>query len=268
MGHHGVGHGGSGCGTIVMAIFVLVILISVISMFNNWNPVGGVQQTPATAITPTRVREPLVGVANDVGPLFTDNLGWIGNRTQMETGLREFFARTGVRPHVYITDNIDGNITPTQADMRSFASRLYENLFVDDGHLLLVFFEYGAEVEVWAYPGSQAGLLMDQEAIDILLDYIAFYYVADVSEELFFSNAFHGAAQRIMFRPPDNRQIWITLIVVSGVVLLAVLLFNFWKKRQIQKNLEAEQTERILNQELGTFGEDEASTLAKQYEND
>ena len=265
MGSAGVGHGG-GCGSFLMVIVVLVLLVSVISMFNNWNPVGGVTETQVTTITPTRVREPLVGVANNVGPWYTDNLGWIQNRTQMETGLREFFTRTGVRPHVYITGSIDGNTAPTSADMESFASARYGELFRDEGHLLLVFFEYGDAVEVLAYPGAQAGLLMDQEAIDILLDYIAFYYVADVSEELFFSNAFGGAAQRIMHRPPDNRAIWLTLIVVSGVVLVSIIAFNFWKKRQIQKNLEAEQTERILSQDLGTFGDDEASELAKQYE--
>ena len=69
-----------------------------------------------------------------------------------------------------------------------------------------------------------------------------------------------------MHRPPDNRPIWITLIIVAGVVLVVTIFYNFWKKKQEQKNLEAEQTERILSQDLGTFGEDEAADLAKQYE--
>ena len=131
--------------------------------------------------------------------------------------------------------------------------------------------------EIYAQPGSQARLVMDGEALDILFDYIAYYNdrfinVGDIETEEVFSNAFDETAQRIMYRAPNNRPVWIAMIIVAGVVLLAFILFTFWKRKQEQKNLEAEQTERILNQDLSTFAEsdkqDEASKLAQQYMDD
>ena len=272
----GRGRGGCGCTSIIMVIVVFVILMSVISLINNWGPIGGDPPPQIADITQsTRVRDRLPAAqVNDVGPMYTDNLGWIGNSEQMLAGLRIFFERTGVRPHVYITDVINGNRTPSFSEVDAYASRLYDDLFSDEGHLLLIFIDQGdwpARPLLHVLPGDAARLVMDSEALGILLDFVnhynsQFFLTLHVSEEQIFSNAFAEAAERIMHRPPDNRAIWITLIVVAGLVAFALILFNFWKKKQEQKNLEAEQTERILSQDLDTFSEDDAARLAKQYE--
>ena len=276
-------HRGGGCSTFFMVIVVLVLAIAVFSFFNNlaapnqWGAPAG----PPQITQSTRVRDALpASAAIDTGPLYTDRLGWIQNSTQMQAGLRNFHNATGVRPHVYIVGEIDGSTSPTPAQVEAFTHSLYDELFSDEAHLLLVFFESGewpdTITEIFAYPGIQARLVMDGEALDILLDYIDYYNHrfldrGDVTEEQIFSNAFNDAAQRIMHRDPDNRAIWITVIIAAAVVLLALILFKFWKRKQVQKNLEAEQTERILNQDLDTFGtanDDEASQLAQQYNDD
>jgi nitrogen fixation-related uncharacterized protein len=153
----------------------------------------------------------------------------------------------------------------------SFAHSLYGQLFNDEAHLLLVFFEHGAWpnniTHIYAVPGNMARSVMDREALDILLDFVQLYYYQDITEEAMFSNAFNQAAQRIMFVPPDNRSIWITIIIVVGVVLLVVILFSWWRRKQEQNNIEAAQTERILSQSLDSFGgDDEASRLAQRYD--
>ena len=272
----GGSRGGCGCSSIVMVIVVFVILMSVISLLNNWSPIGGDPPAQVADIAQsTRVRDRLpAGHVNDVGPMYTDNLGWIGNSEQMLSGLRSFFEQTGVRPHVYITDEISGNNNPSFLEVDEYASRLYDDLFSDEGHLLLIFVDQGEWPRrpiLHALPGDAARLVMDNEALGILLDFVEFYnsqfFLAHhVGEEQIFSNAFEQAAERIMFRPPDNRAIWITFIIVAGVVLVVLIFYNFWKRKQVQKNLEAEQTERILSQDLSTFSEDDASRLAKQYE--
>ena len=279
------GRGGCGCSSILMIIVVFVMVMAFIAFFNNLivpNQFGITQGGGPQHITQsTRVREPLPrNAAIDTGRLFTDNLNWIQNTTQMEAGLRNFHNATGVRPHVYITGDINGNTTPTPAEVEAFSIALYDTLFDDEAHLLLVFFEsvdYPDDyIEIYLQPGIQARLVMDGEALDILFDYIEFYdhrfhTVGDVSMEQVFSNAFDRAAERIMHRPPDNRAVWMTVIIVGGVVLVLLILYTFWKKRQEQKRLEAEETERILSQNLTTFGEsggDEASRLAQQYMND
>ena len=278
MGGPGMGRGGCGCSSIIMVLVVLVLLMSVISLIGNWNPIQ-VEQTPHVFGAPesTRIREPLDAMyVNDTGPMFEDRLGWIDNAATLEAGLREFFRQTGVRPFVYITGNINADPMFVYEDLEDFASAMYDARFTDFGHLLLVVYDHGERPNnrtiVHAEPGLQAAQVMDGEALRILHARLEFYW-----EELphtpgiglnarAIAYAFESTAEIIMHRPPDNRPIWIALIIVTGVVLVALILFNFWKKRQVQKNLEAEQTERILSQDLSTFAEDDAERLARQYE--
>ena len=55
--------------------------------------------------------------------------------------------------------------------------------------------------------------------------------------------------------------------IISGVVVI-IILFNWWKKAKKQKNLEAEQTEKILNADLETIGNNDSTIeeLEKKYE--
>ncbi|MCL2030314.1 MAG: DUF3892 domain-containing protein, partial [Oscillospiraceae bacterium] len=243
-------------------VVALVFLIVIISLFS-----GDSQVTRSTVR-----REALPsGAAMDSGPWYTDHLGWIGNQTQLLSGLRNFHGKTGVRPHLYLTGEIDGSdAVPTLARLESFANQTYSELFNDEAHLLLVFFENeDAEYAMYAMPGNMARSVMDDEARDILMDYIQrFYYSSSLSEEEMFSRAFDETGERIM---TVTRSPWIPVLIVLlvGAAVIAGLLIglNWWKKAKAQKNLEAEQTERILGQSLEEFGSsgDAASELAKQY---
>jgi len=288
MGRRGGGCG-SGCSSIILLIIIVILVFSVISWLGNFNSPQnwadqGLQQgthgavvDPFPAIIPsTIIREPLpAGSAMETGSLFTDHLGWINNQSELTVGMRNFHQATGVRPHLYLVGEINGNTHPTDQQLLDFANTLYGELFDDEAHVLLVFFEnyehlYGMAV----VPGNQARSVMDQEAQDILMDFVGRYYYSDLDEEALFSRVFDGAGQRIMYvpagppEPVDNRPIWITIIVVAGVLLLVFMLFRWWQKKQEQKNREFEETERILSQPLETMGSqhDAASQLAQQYQ--
>ena len=285
---------GGGCSTLLIMLVLLFIVIAIISTMNNfatpqhWVHDGqwhGVQQGQPAVVDPfpgvipsTIIRTPLeAGSARETGSLFTDHLGWISNQTALTTGMRNFHQATGVRPHLYLIGEINGNAYPTNPELQAFAEQAYDRLFEDEAHVLLLFFEnYNYDYGMWVVAGNQARSVMDQEAQDILMDFVQRYYYQDISEEDLFSRAFDSTAQRIMYRPTpppeptDNRPIWITIIVAAGVVLLALILFKWWSRKQEQKNLEAEQTERILSQPLETIGSqgDAASQLAEQYQDD
>jgi len=295
MGPRHRGGAASGCASLFIALAFVILVIAMISMLNNWTSPqywvydgswrgpAHVQHQPVDpfpgVIPSTRVRTPLPdGSAAEAGSLFTDHLGWIGNQTALMTGMRNFHQATGVRPHLYLIGDVDGNTWPGHAELYEFAQNLYDDLFGDEAHLLVVYL-YNYELEdfsVMLIPGTQARSVIDQEAQDILMDFLARYYFYDISEEEYFSRTFNSTGQRIMYvpeappEPPDNRPIWITIIVVTGVVLLILILFKWWKRKQEQKNLEAEQTERILSQPLETIGDshDAASQLAQQYDDD
>jgi len=155
---------------------------------------------------------------------------------------------------------------PTLAALQAFAERRYRELFEDQAHVMLVFFENDRyEYAMYVVVGAQALTVMDNEAQGILMDFVSHYYYSDLDNETMFSNAFVGAGRRIMV---VTRSQWIPVLIVAGVLLILFLLFTWWKRKQEQKNLEAEQTERILGQDLTTFegsSNDEAAQLAKQY---
>ena len=173
-----------------------------------------IKKSPGLLIAGGRERGPLPeDVANYTGPMYTDHLNWIENSMQMQAGLENFYHLTGVRPHVYIVGEIDGNLEPSSAQVEEFAIGLYDELFTDEAHLLFVFFESGEWpdniTEVYALPGTQARSVMDREALKILVDYIEYYdsrffNVGDVGMEQVFSYAFDDAAQRIMRRHPEH----------------------------------------------------------------
>jgi len=260
------GHGGGGCGPLVMILLVIVLIIILI----NASQGPGQQYAPDMPVS-TNIREPLnPSGALTVVPMYTNggNLNWIQNRSLMVPGLNRFFEATGVRPHIYVTDEIPGSEGMTLSQLNTFlptalyeyTQELYDRLF--DGneyHLLLVFFEnHQGNNHLWRMEfavGHRAQAVIDHEAIDILSGYIFhFYDQAGITPETLFSNAFDRTATRIMARPADNRPVWMTFIIVAGAVLLIFILFSWWNRKKAQQNLEAEQTERILGQSLDTFG--------------
>ncbi|MCL2202882.1 MAG: hypothetical protein FWB88_02945 [Defluviitaleaceae bacterium] len=183
--------------------------------------------------------------------------------------MQNFHNRTGVRPILYITDSING-IQPWDLDddtLSDFARERYVELTgTNQAHVLLLFLVNDQEeYNMWVQPGSATHTVMDGEAIDILMDNVQRFWTMDRDKSLMFSRAFDQAGTSIM---QVHRSPWVNVMIVAGVLLILFLLYTWWKAKQDQKNLEAEQTERILNQDLNEFGagDDEASRLAQQYE--
>lgn len=213
-------------------------------------------------------REKLSGVAIDDVGYYTDELGWIRSGSTLESGLKEFYDETGVMPYVYITDTLDdGSTTATSQNMESTASGLYDELFDDEGHLLLLFHEYNSDsnYSTWVITGTAAKTVMDDEAVDILLDYVdSNYYNSSMNEDEMFAHAFADAADRIMH--VTRSPLPVIIIVGCGVVALFIG-FRWWKAKQVRDREKAAETERILNadiDEIGSVGPD-TSELEEKY---
>ena len=262
--NYGGGNSGCGCGTVLIILFFLFILFSLFSLFGGFtsSSSGGSNDITKSTIE----REPLNKSSVNETAYFTDEAGWISNQTELTKGLKYFYDKTGVQPYVYITDNINGSTSTnlSNEEMSNFANQLYDELFTDEAHLLLVFYE-PVQYQYMDYymTGTQAKSVIDTEAGDILLDYIDRYYYDDLSDEEFFSQSFQDAADRIM---EVTKSPWITVFIIIGIVLLIGLLFIWWQRSKQQKNLEAKQTEEILNTPLERYGSTEAEELAKKYE--
>ncbi len=246
---------------IVVLVIVLVIVLSKCSGGGNTNPGGN------TAIIPSTIeREALPkGSANETD-YYTDEAGWINNPVTLESGLKYFYNKTGVQPYVYITDDIDGLYSPDMDDMQVFSERKYDELFTDEAHVILVFYERNSgEYMTWYTTGTQAKSVVDAEAGEILLEYIDRYYYENMSDEEFFSKAFKDTADRIM---KITRSPWIIVLIVFGTIIILTVLFLWWRNAKKQKNLEAKQTEEMLSKPLEKFGDKEAQVLGKKYDDD
>ena len=262
------GCGGCGCGSIIAVIVMLIVLLTIISSCQGIFSATPNSSFMTLSVTPSTVnRTPLPrNSASEHVPMFTDHLGWIRNQSQLLPGMRSFHDRTGVRPHLYILGDINGNINPTLTQLSTFANARYDELFDDEAHLLFVFFEnINGDYMMYVVAGNQARSVIDNEAREILLDMVQRYYYTNMSEEELFSRAFDQAGRRMM---EITRPAWIPVAVVVGILLILALAFMWWKRKKEQDRLEAEETERILGQSLHTFGSsnDEASRLAQKYD--
>lgn len=254
-GRRGCGGGGcTGCGGGCLTPFILIIAVLFIFNF-AWRSVPGTNNQ--TAVQTVQInsssieREPIeAGLVNET-PYYVDNLEWISDQTTAEDGLKYFYEKTNIQPVVYITDNVDGDPNPSPDEIDAFAGRLYDELFTDEAHLLLVHFEnyehYQYEFSYHTVYGAQAKVLMDTEAEDILFDYLDYYYLQDpdeISEEELFSGAFRDTADRIM---SVTRSPWIPVAVIVGGIILVYLLFSFWRRAMAKPEDKAAPTEKKDN---------------------
>ena len=264
----GGGRRGCGCSSAIFGIIVvIVILIFIASSFGAdifAGDSGGSQEITKSTV----VREALPkGSVNETG-YYTDELGLLLDESELLPGLKNFYAKTGVQPYVYLTGNVNGSReTPSMEDLQAFTESKYMELFTDQAHVLLVLFENETTYRYWYTVGSQAKAVIDQEAGYILGNYLDRYYNdLSLSYEQYFSKSFDLTATRIMTVTTSP---WIPVLIVIGVLVILILLFVWWRHAKKQKNLEAKQTEDMLKTPLEKFGaDDEAENLAKKYDGD
>ncbi len=255
---------GCGCGSGFIVFIIIVIIAAFVLSFGSGDIFGNYSGGSEEIVKSTIVREPLPkGSVAETG-YFTDNAGIISNETTLLAGLKNFYNKTGVQPYVYITDTIGA-----AGSLDSFTNSLYDELFKDEAHLLLVLqFEYGDFTGYNFVTGSLANTVVDMEAGDILEGYLQrYYYDNSLSYEEFISKTFDDTATRIMSVTTSP---WIPVLIVLGVLAVLILLFVWWRHAKKKKEEEAKRTEEMLKTPLEKFGEtgDEAERLAKNYDGD
>ena len=127
-----------------------------------------------------------------------------------------------------------------KAQLDAFAGDLYDRLFRDEAHFLVVFQEHNGAYNTRYVCGLEARAVMDDEACEILLDYLDAYYFGDYDDEEYFSKAFTDAADRIMDTKIPTRVYVTGAAVVIGI---GVLVWLVWKK------LRDRREERVRNAE-------------------
>ncbi len=208
-------------------------------------------------------RESLPANAVNQTEYYYDGLGWIDSKSTLESGLYNFWKATGVQPYIYITDNIGDDYDIATADIETYANDLYDELFTDEAHLLLVWAENDEGYVNYLLTGVQAKGVIDDEAVDIILDYLDMYYYSDLADETFFSKSFDMAAERIMAGPATS--IWVYISITVAVVAVVGGVIYLVQFRARKKKEEDERLKDILDADLGTY--DQKSSTLSDLEN-
>lgn len=264
------GSGGtSGCATGCAVLLLVAVALAVVLIIGGGFPSCSTDYAQQSASTV--VREELPASAVTMTAYYTDEDGtWIDNTGQLESGLKRFYDKTGVQPYVYILPN--GQTTST-SELTTMAESLYDQLFSDEGHFLLVFCDDGNGSYNCGYAvGSVAAQVMDSEAVHILSRELErAYNDYDLTEEEIFSQAFSNTADLIMSAAESQQASETGRTVLIGIVAVAVvggIIFLVVKKRRDRQEAERRRTEEILNTPLEKFGDEDIEDLAGKYEDD
>lgn len=226
-------------GTLITA----VVLLFIIGVF-LYTATGGGSVAKSTV-----ERERLKPYASFDKSTIDDDAGWIHDKKALLRGMESFYKDTGVQPAISIHTDIGGKRYLPDSEIEDFMTDTYDGLIGHERGILLLFCEY-ADSDWYAYymAGEDAQTVMDSEACDILMDYVADLYTnSSYSDEEYFGAIFEKTGKRIMTVTPtvaSRIPMMVGGVVVIALVIGAIAALKAKHKRDAEK---AAETERILN---------------------
>ena len=129
-----------------------------------------------------------------------DQANWIENQDTVIAKMRTFYEKTGVQPYLIIADQVNGSKDYTVSDVERYLRNRYDELFNDDGHLILFFCEaYENEYDPYLLVGSKAATVVDQSAENIIYEAIDRWYTdSSLDDDAYFARIFLASGDAIM----------------------------------------------------------------------
>ena len=270
-------NGGCGCGCgSLLAIIIVLMLCSFMGMFGSCSSGSyydnGYSYSQSSNSSST-VREKLSSSDVSKTAWYTDQDGdWILTASKLTTGLKHFYDKTGVQPYVYILPN--GTTTSTD-ELNQKSQDLYDQLFNDEGHFLLVFCDDGSGSFNCGYTvGTKAASVLDSEALNIIADELDRAYRTADSDEEVFSDAFYAAADDIMAgadKQQSEKNGGTVAAVAFGAVAVGGIGYLVYRNKKKKDDETKKRAEEILNTPLEKFGTGKDGTasvedIASKYE--
>ena len=273
--YSGGGSGGGGCGGTIFTLFLMLFGVLFAFTYVKGELPGPLNYFLIERSTVNREALP-ESKCQKYDEWYQDDWGdWIdesGEAASLISGMNSFYDATGVQPYLWITGEEGGKYKSEQS-VEDLAEEKYKELFGDDeGHVIIVFREYpnaSSEYICTITPGYDAETqVLDEEAREILLDFIDYYYTdSELNEGQFFGKSFEKAGERIMIKQLSFKQMGIIAAVAVILVIGLIITANVVKKRKIavakQKTLQAQeaakQAKAVADQKKTDFDR-------KQYE--
>ena len=219
--------GGTGCFSLI------VLLIVVIGLFNQFHPGSGASQDAEIAVSRTE-RTPVSGTIS-YADWYLDELGFIDHDTDLTDGLKYFYSQTGIQPYVVLLQYdpsvwTDGKWNEAAAE--EYLAQIYNETFSDNGHLIFAYFACENDSEdmdgtFYLYYGSAAYSIMDNEAETIFWSYFDMNYNnLDLSIAEFMGQTFRQTADNIMHISTDvnNNNTFVAISAVFAVLCVMVII--------------------------------------------
>lgn len=233
------GYSGGGFGCFTPFLFLFLVLAGFVFGFMDEMHLDTIYKVTRSSIQREKLPE---SKCNPIDEWYKDDWGdWIdeaGEGDYLISGLKSFYDSTGVQPYLWIMGE-DGKDYKSTESLEELAEVTYKEMFGDDeGHLLIIFSEYPNEsgnYKLTVTPGFDAETqVMDQEAKDILLDYIEYYYSDDdLNEGAFFQTAFRDAGERIMTKQMSLNTMITIVIIVMVLIIGLMITISIIKKRRL-----------------------------------
>ena len=226
----------SGCGWIL--IFPVLVLLGILYGVFEDADIGTILDVQRSTVQ----REALPASKCDaIDEWYSDDWGdWIdetGEETTLVNGLNHFYVTTGVQPYLWIMGE-EGKDYMSEGSIEELAEAKYKDMFGDDeGHILVVLREYpnaSGNYICTVTPGYDAEtIVMDEEAREILLDFIDYYYTdSELNEGQFFAEAFWSSADRIMTKQIPLSVLYTIIAVVIILVIGLIITVSIIRKRK------------------------------------
>ena len=180
---------------------------------------------------------------------------WIYNESTLINGMKTFYQKTGVQPYLVLMPSVNGNKYPTDTELTNYLATVYDNVMPDGGHLVVGFLEGNSgDYAIGCYAGLAAETVMDNEAQDILLDYLEYYYESDLEDEAYFATVFEKTAEKIMHvdevTAASRNGMVTTIVIIVGLIAIGIIITVAVVKTRRAKAEQAKADAQILNTSL------------------
>lgn len=204
-------------------------------------------------------REPLLASASvESSNWYEDHVDWITNASTLTSGMKKFYKATGVQPYLILTDNVNGKgYELTDAEAEAYLEEVYDSLFADEGHLILLFMEYAdSEYKEYIYAGNLASSVIDLEAQEIIYDFVNYYYTSDLDDNSYFAVVFEKSAERIMRKTVTGLDITKMMIAMTGLILGIIIIGVLIVNKKMYEAQKVAEERQILQTPLSNLEDD------------
>lgn len=214
------GYGGQGCGCGCLSPIIIVIAVIVVLAFSI--PASCSRKSSRTSrdtspqVTTTQTTTQPSGSAGSTAAVkrqklaadkcvessewLDDQAGWLSDRQTVIDAERIFYERCGVQPYLVIADEVNGSKDYTESDVETYLRKRYDELFSDDGHLILFFCEAQEnEYDPYLLVGTDAQQVVDADAENLIYDAIDRWYTdSSLTDDQYFARVFQASSDAIM----------------------------------------------------------------------